>query len=326
MTSSSQALAIDSQHVDMIFGKDAGVFDQTYVLPEGAILGVIGPSGCGKTTTVRLALGLLRPQRGSLVVLGRPPAGFRAAERERIGYIPQQFVLYPNLTVTENAQFVSSLYGMRTARFRQRLEELLAFADLAEARDRLGRQLSGGMQRRLMLVGALMHDPALLFADEPTAGIDPVLRARFWEYFRQLRDQGRSLFVTTQYVGEATYCDYVAVMRKGRLLAVDTPSGLRRRILGGEIVHLWLQDPARAAEAVDLLTRYEPVQDAKRVPGTDNQLHVTVEDAGAWLPELLSLLGDPAGPNIVVDSAEEYQVSYDDIFIKIMEQEEAKHA
>jgi ABC-2 type transport system ATP-binding protein len=323
---SGRSLAIDSRHVDLIFGKDAGVFDQTYALPEGAILGVIGPSGCGKTTTVRLALGLLRPQRGSLAVLGRTPADFRAAERERIGYIPQQFVLYPNLTVTENAQFVASLYGMRNAHFRQRLDQLLAFVDLAEARDRLGKQLSGGMQRRLMLVGALMHDPALLFADEPTAGIDPVLRARFWEYFRQLRDQGRSLFVTTQYIGEATYCDYVAVMRKGRLLAVDTPAGLRKRILGGEIVHLWLQDPARAGEAIELLTRYEPVQDAKRVPGTDNQLHVTVEDAGAWLPELLSLLGDPSGPNIVIDSAEEYQVSYDDIFIKIMEQEDAQHA
>ncbi|HEU5097807.1 MAG TPA: ABC transporter ATP-binding protein [Roseiflexaceae bacterium] len=323
---SGRALAIDSRHVDLIFGKDAGVFDQTYSLPEGSILGVIGPSGCGKTTTVRLALGLLRPQRGSLTVLGRSPADFRAADRERIGYIPQQFVLYPNLTVTENAQFVASLYGMRSARFRQRLEQLLAFVDLAEARDRLGKQLSGGMQRRLMLAGALMHDPALLFADEPTAGIDPVLRARFWEYFRQLRDQGRTLFVTTQYVGEATYCDYVAVMRKGRLLAIDTPAGLRKRTLGGEIVHLWLQDPARAGEAIELLARYQPVQDARRVPGTDNQLHVTVEDAGAWLPELLSLLGDPGGPNIVVDSAEEYQISYDDIFIKIMEQEDARHA
>jgi ABC-2 type transport system ATP-binding protein len=310
----------------MIFGKDAGVFDQTYSLPEGAILGMIGPSGCGKTTTVRLALGLLRPQRGSLAVMGQPPTGFGAAERERIGYIPQQFVLYPNLTVAENAQFLASLYGMRTARFKQRLDELLTFVDLADARDRLGKQLSGGMQRRLMLAGALMHDPELLFADEPTAGIDPVLRGRFWEYFRQLRDQGRTLFVTTQYVGEATYCDYVAVMRKGRLLALDTPHGLRKRVLGGEIVHIWVQDPARAAEALDLLARFEAVRDAKRAPGADNQLHVTVEDAGAWLPELLNLLENKDGPNIAVDSAEEYQISYDDIFIKIMEQEEANDA
>ena len=323
---SARPTAIDSQHVDMIFGKDAGVFDQTYTLPEGTILGMIGPSGCGKTTTVRLALGLLKPQRGNLNVMSRSPSGFRAADRERIGYIPQQFVLYPNLTVAENAQFVASLYGMRTARFKQRLDELLAFVDMSDARHRLGKQLSGGMQRRLMLAGALMHDPALLFADEPTAGIDPVLRGRFWEYFRQLRDEGRTLFVTTQYVGEATYCDYVAVMRKGRLLVVDTPQGLRRRVLGGEIIQLKLADPGRMAAALGALQRFEPVRDVKRVPGSDDLLHVTVDDAGEWLPEVLNQLENDSTPSIVVDSAEEFQLSYDDIFIKIMEQEEAAHA
>src|SRR5262245_22771496 len=250
---SARPLAIESQHVDMIFGKDAVVFDQTYTLPAGTILAMIGPSGCGKTTTVRLALGLLHPQRGSLSVMSRTPTNFRAADRERIGYIPQQFVLYPNLTVAENAQFVASLYGMRSKHIKERLNQLLEFVELKEARDRLGSQLSGGMQRRLMLVCALMHDPLLLFADEPTAGIDPVLRSRFWDYFRQLRNEGRTLFVTTQYVGEAAYCDYVAVMRKGRLLAVDTPTGLRHRVLGGEIIHLWLNDPARVPEAIEIL-------------------------------------------------------------------------
>ena len=318
--------AIDSQHVDMIFGKDAGVFDQTYTLPEGTILGMIGPSGCGKTTTVRLALGLLTPQRGSLSVMSRPPTGFRAADRERIGYIPQQFVLYPNLTVAENAQFVASLYGMRTSRFKERLDELLAFVDMRDARHRLGKQLSGGMQRRLMLAGALMHDPALLFADEPTAGIDPVLRGRFWDYFRELRNQGRTLFVTTQYVGEAAYCDYVAVMRKGRLLVVDTPQGLRRRVLGGEIIQVKLADPGRMAAALAAFQRFTPVQAVTRVPGSDDLLHVTVDDAGEWLPEVLNQLENNTTPAIVVESAEEYQISYDDIFIKIMEQEEAAHA
>ena len=323
---SARPIAIDSQHVDLIFGEDAGVFDQTYTVPEGAILGMIGPSGCGKTTTVRLALGLLYPQRGSLTVMGRAPASFRAADRERIGYIPQQFVLYPNLTVAENAQFVASLYGMRTARFKQRLDELLTFVDLTEARDRLGKQLSGGMQRRLMLAGALMHDPALLFADEPTAGIDPVLRERFWDYFRELRDQGRTLFVTTQYVGEATYCDYVAVMRKGRLLVVDTPQGLRRRVLGGDIIQLKLADSSRMAAALAAFQRFTPAQAVTHVPGNDDLLYVTVDDAGEWLPEVLNQLENHSTPPIVVESAEEYLLSYDDIFIKIMEQEEAAHA
>jgi ABC-2 type transport system ATP-binding protein len=319
----SSPSVIDSQHVDLIFGPNAGVFDQTYSVPEGTILGMIGPSGCGKTTTVRLALGLAAPQKGSLTVLGRAPTSFRAAERERIGYIPQSFVLYPNLSVAENAEFVASLYGMGKARLRARLDEMLAFVELTDARDRLGRQLSGGMQRRLMLAGALMHDPALLFADEPTAGIDPVLRGRFWEYFRQLRDQGRTLFVTTQVVSEAVFCDYVAVMRKGRLLAVDTPQGLKRRALGFETIHMQLADAARLGDAMALLTRFEHVRGVERVAGSDKALYVKVDDAGEWLPEVLNLLEDADGPGIAVESAEEKSVSYDDIFIALMQQDEA---
>lgn len=322
----AKPLVIDSQHVDLIFGENAGVFDLTYSVPEGSILGMIGPSGCGKTTTVRLALGLYKPHRGQISVLGKAPTSFGATEREQIGYIPQQFVLYPNLTVTENAEFVASLYGMRADQCRTRLTELLAFVELSEARNRLGSQLSGGMQRRLMLAGALMHDPELLFADEPTAGIDPVLRNRFWEYFRKLRDDGRTLFVTTQIVSEAVYCDYVAVMRKGRLLAVDTPQALKKRALGGELIHLSLADPARLNEAIAVLKRYQPVKDAMRVPGSDSDIHVLVEDAGEWLPEVLHALEDENGPNIGVASAEELPISYDDIFIRIMEQSEDAHA
>ena len=318
----ARPLAIDSQNVDLIFAPDAGVFDLTYSVPEGTILGMIGPSGCGKTTTVRLALGLYTPQRGTISVLGRTPTRFSAADRERIGYIPQQFVLYPNLSVAENAEFVASLYGMGGPEIKRRIDELLEFVDMAGARERLGGQLSGGMQRRLMLVGALMHAPTLLFADEPTAGIDPVLRGRFWDYFRKLRDEGRTLFVTTQYVGEAAYCDLVAVMRKGRLLVVDTPQGLRRRVLGGEIIELTLADPARLLEAIELLDRFDPVQQVAAVPRTNDQLHVTVEDAYEWLPEVLHLLGDRTGANIMVERAHELTISYDEVFIKIMQAEE----
>lgn len=317
--------AIDSHNVDLVFNKSAGIFDQTYAVRDGSIFGMIGPSGCGKTTTVRLALGLLRPQKGTVRVLGKDPTAFGPDDREQLGYIPQQFVLYPNLTVAENAEFVASLYGMPRATFRQRLPEMLRFVDMEDARNRLGKQLSGGMQRRLMLAGALMHDPELLFADEPTAGIDPVLRGRFWEFFRTLRDSGRTLVVTTQIVSEAVYCDYVAVMRKGRLLAIDTPQNLRRRALGGETIHLKLQDPARLGEALMLLQRYEPVREAHTMPNTDDQLLATVEDAGEWLPEVLNLLENPSGPNICVERAEEQEVSYDDVFIKLMEQSEASN-
>jgi len=321
---STHANAIEATNVSLVFGEHAGVFDQTYRVPEGTILGLIGPSGCGKTTTVRLALGLYRPRKGTIRVLGADPATFRAEHRARIGYIPQQFVLYPNLSVAENAEFIASLYGMRSHQIRRRLDELLEFVDLAAARNRLGRQLSGGMQRRLMLVGALMHNPDLLFADEPTAGIDPVLRGRFWEYFRTLRDEGRTLLITTQIVSEAMYCDYVAVMRQGRLLAIDTPQNLKRRALGGEIIHLTLANPANLAKAIGALRRYPHVKEVRHVPDSDRELYVTVDDAGDWLPEVLNVLENPQGPNIVVESAEELALTFDDVFIRIIRQWEVQ--
>lgn len=313
---------IEARGVELSFGGGAGVFDLTYDVPAGTIVGMIGPSGCGKTTTVRLMLGLYSPQKGTLRVFGRNPAAFRAEERERIGYIPQQFVLYPNLTVAENIHFLAAMYAMPRPARERRLAELLAFVDMAEARNRLGSQLSGGMQRRLMLAGALMHRPDLLFADEPTAGIDPVLRGRFWEYFRDLRDQGRTLFVTTQYVGEASYCDYVAVMRKGRLIAVDTPEGLRRQALGGEVIAVTI-DAAHVAAAAELLRRHPAVTAVRPAPERDDMLHVYVDEAAARLPAILNAL--EYGLDIIVHRAQEHKPSYDDVFITLMEQDEAQH-
>ena len=323
---SSRNLSIRSEGVTLDFGNGAGIFDQSYHVPEGSILGMIGPSGCGKTTTCRVALGLLAPQQGRIETLGRVPTVFTAADRERIGYIPQQFVLYPRLSVAENAAFVASLYGMPRKQVRRRMDDLLKFVDLTEAKQRLGLKLSGGMQRRLMLVCALMHDPALLFADEPTAGIDPVLRARFWEYFRQLRDQGRTMVVTTQVVSEAIYCDFVAVMRKGRILAVDTPTGLRKMALGGEIIDVTLANPDDMRRAIESLKRWkEVVTDARRSPASERDLHVVVDDAREWLPEVLNRLENQR-PRIVVASAAPIEVSYDEIFIKIMQMDEQKQA
>jgi ABC-2 type transport system ATP-binding protein len=327
----TRALAISSQGVEFDFGNGAGIFDQTYSVPEGTILGMIGPSGCGKTTTCRVALGLLIPQKGTIQTLGRDPSRFGPDDRERIGYIPQQFVLYPRLSVAENVAFVASLYGMPSRQVQRRMDELLAFVDLEDAKHRLGQNLSGGMQRRLMLAGALMHDPTLLFADEPTAGIDPVLRARFWEYFRLLRDQGRTLVVTTQVVSEAAYCDFVAVMRKGRILAVDTPENLRRQILGGEIIDVSLADPDDLPRALADLRRWrrrdaegeKVVKEARRAPSGEADIHVVVDDAREWLPEVLNRL-ENMRPRIGVAGAAPLEVSYDEVFIKIMQQDEQR--
>ncbi|GAB4208242.1 MAG: ABC transporter ATP-binding protein [Roseiflexaceae bacterium] len=315
---------IDMRDVDRAFSSDTGVFDINISVPAGTIFGMIGPSGSGKTTTVRLMTGLYRPDRGHVRVLGQDPARFSTRTREQIGYMPQQFVLYPNLTVSENLNFVASLYGMDYFRRRGRLREVLAFVELDEAESRLGSQLSGGMKRRLELACALVHSPRLLFADEPTAGIDPVLRGKFWEHFRALRDQGNTLFVTTQYVGEAAYCDMVGVMRNGRLIIVDTPAGLRRRALGGEVISLTV-DPQHTTEATRVLLAHpQVVKEVRRSRSGPGTLYVYVDDAAQALPQVINFF-DQSSP-IEVRQAEEYSPPFDDVFIMLMEQAEQNDA
>ncbi|HJZ45770.1 MAG TPA: ABC transporter ATP-binding protein [Roseiflexaceae bacterium] len=310
---------VHAEYVDKQFAKDVGVFDLSFEVPTGTIFGLIGPSGCGKTTTVRLMTGLYKPDRGRLEVLKRAPSKFSPRARELLGYMPQHFVLYPNLTVWENLNFVASLYGMGYFKRRRPLEQALEFVELSDVRNRLGSQLSSGMQRRLELACTLAHNPLLIFADEPTAGIDPVLRGKFWNHFRQLRDQGRTLFLTTQYVGEATYCDLVAIMRAGRIMHLDTPENLRKKALGGEVIKL-VVDPPHALDAAQIFQRHPAVKDVRRSRSQPGLLYLYTEDAAATLPLIFEVMSEH--PEITVQQADKYVPPFDDIFVQLMEQAE----
>jgi ABC-2 type transport system ATP-binding protein len=314
------ALEMDQASLD--FGGGAGVFDLAFSLPQGTILGMIGPSGCGKTTTIRLLNGVLKPTSGEVRVFGKKPAEFDVADKTRIGYIPQQFILYPNLSVQENMHFLGGIYGMPAGERNARMQSLLEFVDLQEARKRLGRKLSGGMQRRLMLAGALFHDPDLLIADEPTAGIDPILRARIWENFRDLRNQGKTLLVTTQYVGEAAYCDQVAVMRNGRLVTVDTPKGLQRHAMGGDVIHFQVEEKQldECRRFLELLPQVSKVIALMDEPGG---MHVLVEDSGTEIPNLLTILRVQLG--VTPKIAEPYMPTFDEVFVRLIQAAEKNH-
>jgi ABC-2 type transport system ATP-binding protein len=316
---STEQPPVELRDVTLRFSEEAGVEDLTLQVPAGTIFGLIGPSGSGKTTTVRLCTGVYRPQQGSIRVLGQRPGRANRRLREQIGYVPQLFTLYPNLTAWENLSFVASLYGLPYRGRRRVMSQLLDFVELGAAKHRLGRQLSGGMQRRLMLASALIHNPNLIFADEPTAGIDPVLRNKFWEHFRELRDQGRTLFVTTQYVGEVAGCDLVGVMREGRLVLVDTPDGLRQTALGGEIIRL-VVEPEGVRLAAEVLIRHPAVNDVRRERGEPGTLFLTVEEAGEALPALIGLLGET--PGVTVRVAEEYLPPFDDVLVSLLRQDE----
>jgi ABC-2 type transport system ATP-binding protein len=303
------------------FGQQVAVQDVTFEVPHGKIFGFIGPSGSGKTTTIRLLTGVYRPTSGDALVLGDHPWDFTQAKRARIGYLPQLFVLYQDLTVWENLNFAASLYGVSLKRDRW-LEQVLDFVELGGQEGKLARQLSGGMQRRLSLAATLVHKPKLLFLDEPTGGIDPVLRRKFWDHFKELQQQERTLFVTTQYVSEAAYCDVVAVLADGRVAAVDTPEGLRQRAYGGDIVRLRTLEPM-SAEQVHLVQRLPFVRDRVKFTNGDRQaLQLVVDDAKTAVPALLPWCKEHG---MEVESVQEYLPPFDDVFVELVE-EERNHA
>jgi ABC-2 type transport system ATP-binding protein len=293
------------QGVTRRYGDLAALNNVTLAVPRGTILGVIGPSGSGKTTLIRLLTGTLEVTDGKLSVLGEHPRKFKRQTRERLGYMPQHFVLYEDLTASENLSFVASLFGMLWPNRGRRVKAMLQLVELWDARSRRARHLSGGMQRRLELACAMVHDPVLLFVDEPTAGLDPMLRQRIWSEFRRLRELGRTLVVTTQIVGEAAYCDRVAVLSQGKLVALAAPDELRKMALGGDVLVI------RTAEPFDTmqLDSVPGVRDIR--PRTPREFLVVADEASTALPRLVEAIGS-AGGSVV--STNEHRPSFDEIF------------
>jgi ABC-2 type transport system ATP-binding protein len=308
-------IVIIAQNLTKQFGEEYAARDVSFEIPRGKIFGFIGPSGSGKTTTVRLLAGIYEPTSGEARVFGKSPSKFTQTERERIGYMPQLFVLYPNLTVWENLNFAASIYGLGWWR-NKRLNALLDFVELSEHRHKLTNQISGGMQRRLSLAATLTHNPDLIFLDEPTAGIDPVLRRKFWDHFNELQEEGRTLFITTQYVGEAAYCDYVGVMAGGRLLMVETPDGLRRAAFGGEVVDLALAGRLDWGH-LQMLRSLPFIQGQVQRTG-DNSARLTVDEASTAMPALMDWSKQQ---NLEVERIEEFLPPFDDVFVELMEKQ-----
>lgn len=285
----------------------------------GSIVGLIGPSGCGKTTTVRLATGAYQPDEGEVVVLDSAPHTMRGGERAGVSYLPQEPVLSEDLSIWENLNFLSALNGVRLRR-RQWLHELLDLVDLGEHRRKLVREASGGMKRRLALAATLANRAPVLILDEPTAGIDPILRRRFWEHFRVLRDEGRTLIVATQYVGEAVDCDHVVLLAQGGVVASDQPERLRRAAYGGDVIEIETQgffDPA----TFDSLRQMPGVSSAETM--SSRRVRMVVEDGGVVLPKALAAV--ERGGHTIVDS-EEVVANFDDVFVRLVEANESGDA
>ncbi len=302
---------IEIAGVTKTFGSTTVIDDLSLSVPAGQIYGLIGPSGCGKTTTVRLLMGLLAPESGQVRVMGVDPRQFTTHHRELIGYTPQGFYLYPTLTVAENARFVAGMYGMGWLRSRRRVREVLEFLELWPARKRLARDISGGMQRRLALACALLPHPSLLIVDEPTAGLDPVLREKIWTFLRQLRDQGTTILMTTQYIDEADDCDTVAIMTRGQLAALGSPEELRHQAMGGEIVDVEAQNLTNADIAA--LWNLPEVRSVDR--HGPMSLSLLVADIATAIPAITDTLHSGSAEVIAVRP---HVPTFDEVFMKIV--------
>ena len=216
------------ENINHFFGEKQVLTDINLMVPYGGIYGMLGPSGCGKTTTVKIMAGILEATSGSVFVLGEPMP--KLSLMNRIGYMAQSDALYTLLTAEENLSFFSALYGMKKKKAQERIMEVMALVNLLDHRTKAVAAYSGGMKRRLSLAMALLHEPEVLILDEPTVGIDPVLRKSIWDALYNLTKKGITIIVTTHVMDEAEKCHHLAMMRDGRLIAQGTPLQLQQKI------------------------------------------------------------------------------------------------
>ncbi|MFO7893105.1 MAG: ABC transporter ATP-binding protein [Longimicrobiales bacterium] len=303
------AEAVRTRDLTKRFGDFTAVDAVTLEVHEGEIFGFLGPNGAGKTTTIKMLIGLLAPTSGEAEVAGLDVATHGPELRQRIGYMSQKFSLYLDLTVDENIELFGGLYGVTGSRYAERWEWVLRMAGLEDRHDRLTAELPLGWKQRLALGCAVLHEPPILLLDEPTSGVDPLARRRFWDLIDELAAGGTTVMVSTHYMEEAEYCNRLALMNRGRLIALDAPAGLRSSV-DLPLYRVRVGEPARAVEA---LRGSEGVLEAGMFGRT---LHVLMEEEGEG--EIRSTL---EAANLAPESVERSSPSLEDVFVALVRRE-----
>ncbi len=239
---------IKVENFSKIFGSLVAVDNISFEVGKGEMFGLVGPDGAGKTTTVKTLCGLLSPSEGSVKLFEKDVSENLSSVQKRIGYLSQRFTLYEDLSVDENIEFFAEIHDVKN--FHNRREELLEFTRLKNFRNRLAENLSGGMKQKLSLACSLIHDPEILFLDEPTTGVDPVSRRDFWKILASLLNKGITIFMTTPYLDEAERCNRVALMNKGKIMMLDEPDRIKESI-GKVILEVVLNSSIRAKDFIN---------------------------------------------------------------------------
>jgi ABC-2 type transport system ATP-binding protein len=271
------------------FGKFVAVDSVTFDVNRGEVYGWLGPNGAGKTTTIRMLLGLLKPTSGEARVLGYDPAREAKAMQAHVGYMSQLFTLYNELTASENIRFYGQAYGLSRKALRRRHDEIIAMAGLRGREDVLTRNLSGGWKQRLALGCAIIHEPPVVFLDEPTAGVDPISRREFWGLIYAMAKKGVTVLVTTHYMDEAELCQRVGFLSRGKLIALDTPDQLKRTHMRGHVLEINCADTEGAIRIL------RQARDEGRIPFDElalygAQIHAVVPDAATYSAPVRALL------------------------------------
>jgi ABC-2 type transport system ATP-binding protein len=287
-------IVLQTEGLTKRYGDLVAVNDLSLQVLEGEVLGFLGPNGAGKTTSISMMCGLLKPDAGRVLVHGQLIAGGSASVRARVGMCPQEIVLWSHLTCIEQLQFIGEMYGVNRRKARQRGDRLLEELGLAEKRDKQARTLSGGMQRRLNLALALVHDPDIVVLDEPEAGLDPQGRVAVRAYIKHLA-RDKTVILTTHNMDEADrLADRVAIIDHGELLVLDTPQALKRSVGEGDVLEIALHgDEASQRQALGALS---DLDGQATVTATDSTLHVRARNAVSLLPRIVDTLKAAAVP------------------------------
>lgn len=309
--------AVEIENLVKTFGHFTAVDQISLHVKRGEIFGFLGPNGAGKSTTIRMLCGILLPSGGKGRVGGFDIYKESEKIKQNIGYMSQKFSLYEDLTVEENLDFFAGIYRLSGSLREQRKTSALEMAGLLDRRDLLARNLAGGWKQRLALGCAILHDPAVLFLDEPTSGVDPLSRRRFWDLIYAMAERAVTVFVTTHYMDEAEYCDRLALINQGRIIALGTPEELKRTYMPEDV---WELEADRLGEALAILRDMEGVHE---VAVFGNALHIMVhrgEDPSSLIRRILS------EQSIQIGRIERIPPSLEDVFVSLIEIETKKGA
>jgi ABC-2 type transport system ATP-binding protein len=302
--------AVRLEQLSKRFGDFTAVDQVSLEVAQGEIFGFLGPNGAGKSTTIRILCGLLAPSSGRALVAGFDSATQSEEVRRNIGYMSQKFSLYDDLTVEENIEFFAGVYGVAPSRYAARRDYVLAMAGLEEKRTTMTRLLSGGWKQRLALGCAILHEPPILFLDEPTSGVDPMARRDFWDLIYQLSAAGHTIFVTTHYMDEAEYCHRIALMGGGKVIALGTPEQLKASLGQGHLLRLESSDLFASIE----LLRGKPGIEDVAVFGAG--LHVKVGEALQGVTVIRRTL---EAARIAIHVLEPIPPTMEDVFVTLLE-------